>query len=103
MPEALPIFKFCFRRKQNQSLLNDRKKKLFQFLSTIGAKALRFHLGRVQEMAESSPDRYTYERKIAERFGGQQELELIVPAKEPPHADSPGPWFEQIKTNEAAD
>jgi hypothetical protein len=30
-------------------------------------------------MAESSPDRFSYERKIADRFGGQQELELIAP------------------------
>jgi hypothetical protein len=30
-------------------------------------------------MAESSPGRYTYENKIAERFGGRKELELIVP------------------------
>lgn len=30
----------------------DRKKKLFQFLNEIGARALRMHLGRVLEMAE---------------------------------------------------
>jgi hypothetical protein len=58
----------------------DRAKKLFQFLNAIGARALRMHLGRVLEMAESSPDRYTYEKKIIERFGGQQELELVPPA-----------------------
>ena len=56
----------------------DRAKKLFQFLNEIGTRALRMHLGRVLEMAESSQDRYTYERKIVERFGGQQELPLIV-------------------------
>jgi hypothetical protein len=33
----------------------------------------------VLEMAESSPDKFAYENKIAERFGGQKELELIVP------------------------
>jgi hypothetical protein len=33
----------------------DRNKKLFQFLNEIGARALRIHLGRVLEMAESSP------------------------------------------------
>jgi hypothetical protein len=38
------------------------------------------HLGRVLEMAESSPDKRTYEKKIVERFGGQQELELVLPA-----------------------
>jgi hypothetical protein len=31
-------------------------------------------------MAESSPDHYSYERKIAERFGDQLELPLVVPA-----------------------
>jgi len=30
-------------------------------------------------MAESSPDKFDYENKVAERFGGQQELELFVP------------------------
>lgn len=54
----------------------DRNKKLFQFLSEIGARALRIQLGRVLEMAESSPDKATYERKTIERFGGQPELPL---------------------------
>jgi len=57
----------------------DRAKKLFQFLNEIGARALRIQLGRVLEMAESSSDKYEYENKIAERFGGQTELELVVP------------------------
>jgi hypothetical protein len=57
----------------------DRLKKLFQFLNDLGARALRIHIGRVLEMAESSHDRYEYERKIATRFGGQQELELVMP------------------------
>jgi hypothetical protein len=54
------------------------------------------HIGRVLEMAESSPDKFVYENKIAERFGGQKELELIVPTPSviPPadsdeYADSP--------------
>jgi hypothetical protein len=57
----------------------DRAKKLFQFLNEIGARALRIQLGRVLEMAESSPDKFVYENKVAERFGGQKELELVVP------------------------
>jgi hypothetical protein len=61
----------------------DQKKKLFQFLNQIGARALRIQLGRVLEMAESSPDKYTYEKKIVERFGGQKEFEFIIP---PPSA-----------------
>lgn len=72
----------------------DRAKKLFQFLNEIGT--------RVLEMAESSQDRYTYERKIVERFGGQQELPLIVaPQSEPKHDTTALPLFDS-KTKEAA-
>ncbi|MBI4990315.1 MAG: hypothetical protein HZC23_15980 [Rhodocyclales bacterium] len=56
----------------------DRQKKLFQFLSEVGTRALRIHLGRVLEIAESASDKHAYEAKIAERFGGQQELDLVV-------------------------
>lgn len=57
----------------------DRQKKLFQFLNHIGARALRIQLGRVLEMAESSRNKAEYERKIVQRFGGQQELDLVMP------------------------
>ncbi|MBB1599467.1 P63C domain-containing protein [Variovorax sp. UMC13] len=60
--------------------LRDRdpgKKKLFQFLNEIGTRALRMHMGRVLEMAESSATEAEYEAKIIQRFGGQQELELV--------------------------
>jgi hypothetical protein len=57
----------------------DRQKKLFQFLSDIGARALRIQLGRILEMAESSPDRLSYEHKVMERFGDQLELQLVAP------------------------
>jgi hypothetical protein len=57
-----------------------RKTKLFQFLNDIGARALRMHLGRVLEMSESSKTKVEYERRIVERFGGQQELDLIIPS-----------------------
>lgn len=66
----------------------DRHKKLFQFLNDIGARALRIHLGRVLEMAEDSKARVEYENKIAQRFGGQPELDLVLP--NPPTA-SPRP------------
>ncbi len=58
----------------------DRQKKLFQFLNDIGARALRIHLGRVLEMAKSSGHQQEYENKITARFGGQQELELVIPS-----------------------
>jgi len=54
----------------------NRSKKLFQFLNEVGTRALRMQLGRVLEMAESSPDRYTYEQKIIQRFGGQLSLDI---------------------------
>lgn len=73
----------------------DRQKKLFQFLNELGARMLRIHIGRVLEMAESSDDRFTYEKKIIERFGGQHELDLIVP---PP----PVPALPPPETKEAA-
>ena len=57
----------------------DRQKKLFQFLNEIGARALRMHLGRVLEMAESSVSRHAYEQRVTARFGGQHELELLAP------------------------
>lgn len=60
----------------------DRKKKLFQFLSEVGTRALRMHIGRVLEMAESSRSRGEYDSKIVARFGGQQELELVLPIEQ---------------------
>ena len=56
----------------------DRQKKLFQFLSEVGARALRMQLGRVLEMAESSTSKDEYERKIATRFGDQKELDFAA-------------------------
>jgi P63C domain len=57
----------------------DQKKKLFQFLNDVGARALRMQIGRVLEMSESSKGSREYEEKIIERFGGQIELELVFP------------------------
>jgi hypothetical protein len=61
----------------------DRAKELFQFLNGIGARALRMHLGRVLEMAESSPDKAAYEQKINERFGMEQQRDLPIPTPLP--------------------
>ena len=58
----------------------DRRKKMFQFLNEVGARALRMHLGRVLEMAESSDTKEAYERRINQRFGDQPELDLVVPS-----------------------
>lgn len=50
----------------------DRNAKLFQFLNIVGARALRFQLGRIYDIAESSSTREEYEEQVAKRFGGQQ-------------------------------
>ena len=57
----------------------DARKKLFQFLNEVGARALRIQLGRVLEMAESSADKPAYEKKTLDRFGGQTEFVLMLP------------------------
>lgn len=60
----------------------DRQKKLFQFLSEIGARALRIQIGRVLEMGESSINRSEYEAKVRTRFGshdGQGEFDFGPP------------------------
>lgn len=62
--------------KANKAKDGDRKKKLFQFLSEVGTRALRMHLGRVLEMAEDSKDRSAYEKRIVKRFGEQQEFDF---------------------------
>lgn len=64
----------------NKAQGGDRRKKLFQFLNEIGARALRMQLGRILEMAESARDKHEYERKIIERFGGQPELDFDAPS-----------------------
>lgn len=58
------------------------KKKLFQFLNEVGTRALRMHMGRVLEMAESSGSPQEYEQRIVDRFGGQREIDFAVPKTE---------------------
>lgn len=65
---------------------SERRKKLHQFLTDIGTRALRLHIGRLTEMAESSQAKLDYEVKVTERFGGQlqYELPLTIPEDPPP-------------------
>jgi hypothetical protein len=60
----------------NKAASGDRTKKLHQFLSEIGTRALRIHMGRVLEMVESSATKEEYEQKIRDRFGDQRELDF---------------------------
>lgn len=52
----------------------DRNAKLFQFLNLVGARALRFQLGRIYDVALNAPNAEIYEQEVAKRFGGQQML-----------------------------
>ena len=62
---------------------NGRKTYLFQFLNAVGARALRMHIGRVLEMAESAENQEEYEEKISKRFGGVHQLNLPIPLPSP--------------------
>jgi hypothetical protein len=55
-----------------------RKSYLFQFLNVIGARALRMHMGRVLEMADTSTCQQEYEEKIITRFGLQHQPDLPI-------------------------
>jgi hypothetical protein len=59
------------RRARNK---NDRWKKLHQFLSEIGVKALRTHLGRLLGMAEASETVDEYERLVEKKFGVKRKM-----------------------------
>lgn len=54
----------------------DRGKKLHQFLSDIGVKALRQHLGELIGIAKLSSDRAEYERNVRKIFGEQAEFDF---------------------------
>lgn len=54
----------------------ERHRKLHQFLSEIGVKALRQHLGQLLGIAQVSRDKAEYERHIRRIFGDQQEMDI---------------------------
>jgi hypothetical protein len=60
--------------------------------------------GRVPTLRCWPEHRYTYERKIAQRFGDQQEFEFPAapPKTELVPDGSPGPLFDHAEKNEAA-
>jgi hypothetical protein len=81
----------------------DRQKKLFQFLNEVGARALSRHIGRVQEIAETSISAAEYETRINDRFGDQRELDFITPRnkalpapKNQPVVSAPLPLFDRV-------
>jgi hypothetical protein len=61
---------------QRASKKEDRYKKLHQFLSEVGVKALRTHLGQLLGIARISNDKSQYESHWRKLFGNQPELPL---------------------------
>lgn len=53
-----------------------RHKKLHQFLSEVGVKALRTHLGQLLGIAQISKSKEEYERHVEAVFGNQMQLNL---------------------------
>ncbi len=60
--------------KQSRADSGERFKKLHQFLSEIGVKALRTHLGQLLGIARVSKDQNQYESFVRQLFGDQQDL-----------------------------
>ena len=54
----------------------ERHKKLHQFLSDIGVKALRQHLGQLLGIAQVSRDKIEYEKHVRRIFGQQGEMDV---------------------------
>lgn len=54
-----------------------RRTKLHQFLSEIGVKALRTHLGQLLGIAQVSENRATYERHVEKIFGTQLSFDFL--------------------------
>lgn len=62
--------------REQKAASDDRYAKLHQFLSEIGVKALRTHLGQLLGIAQISDDKATYERHVEKLFGKQQSLDF---------------------------
>ena len=63
-------------RAQRADSGNERRKRLHQFLSDIGVKALRQHLGQLLGIAQVSRSEAEYEGHVKRIFGQQYEMDL---------------------------
>jgi hypothetical protein len=63
-------------RAQRASSGDERRKRLHQFLSDIGVKALRQHLGQLLGIAQVSRSEAEYEGHVRKIFGQQYEMDL---------------------------
>jgi hypothetical protein len=55
---------------------SERRAKLHQFLSAVGVKALRRHLGQLLGIAQVSANQTEYESNVRKIFGEQHEMDL---------------------------
>ncbi|NOX84301.1 MAG: hypothetical protein GXP06_15205 [Alphaproteobacteria bacterium] len=62
--------------KSQRTSSDERHKRLHQFLSDIGVKALRQHLGQLLGIAQISKNKSEYENHIRTVFGDQHELDV---------------------------
>lgn len=67
------IFELAKERKVSGA---SRHTKIHQFLSEVGVKALRQHLGQLLGIAQVSKDRAQYEKHVREIFGDQKEWDF---------------------------
>jgi hypothetical protein len=49
---------------------------LHQFLSAVGVKAMRTHVGQLLGIAQISEDRDEYEKNVKKVFGAQIEMDI---------------------------
>jgi hypothetical protein len=62
--------------RERKAASDDPYAKLHQFLSEIGVKTLRLHLGKLLGIALVCEDKATYERHVEKVFGRQQSLDF---------------------------
>jgi hypothetical protein len=62
--------------KEQRATSAERHPKLHQFLSEVGVKALRQHLGQLLGIAQVSGDQAEYEKHVRKIFGEQHEMDI---------------------------
>lgn len=62
--------------KAQRATSEERHAKLHQFLSNVGVKALRTHLGQLLGIAQISDNQLEYEKHVRKIFGDQHEMDV---------------------------
>lgn len=75
-PLAMSNGKILELTRAKRSTKKEKNKRLHQFLSDIGVKALRQHLGQLLGIAQISDNKTQYEKYVNKVFGTQKELDL---------------------------